>query len=255
MRPLRICVIASSRFPVAEPFAGGLEAHTHALAGELRAPGPPGRPSSPRPGSDPALGALELAVLPFTSSPAARADVAAPPEWWMREHHAYLGLMLAPAAGAHPAGFDLVHNNSLHHLPVAMAGSLDVPVVTTLHTPPLPWLESAVALRRRRAARFIAVSEAMRRQWERSVDAEVVHNGVDTRRWPAGPGRLARGVVGPAGAREGTPRRHRRAARAAGRPRPRRARSLRPRLLRRQEVAPAAAAATRATWATSTSGR
>ena len=32
-RPLRICLIASSRFPVQEPFMGGLEAHTHALAG------------------------------------------------------------------------------------------------------------------------------------------------------------------------------------------------------------------------------
>ena len=29
---MRICLIASSRFPVAEPFAGGLEAHTAALA-------------------------------------------------------------------------------------------------------------------------------------------------------------------------------------------------------------------------------
>ena len=36
---LRICLIASSRFPVREPFAGGLEAHTHALAKELRSRG------------------------------------------------------------------------------------------------------------------------------------------------------------------------------------------------------------------------
>ena len=38
--------------------------------------------------------------------------------------------------------FDIVHNNSLHHLPVAMASMLPVPMVTTLHTPPVPWLES-----------------------------------------------------------------------------------------------------------------
>jgi len=42
--------------------------------------------------------------------------------------------------------FDLVHNNSLHHLPVAMAEALDIPVVTTLHTPPIAWLESAKLL-------------------------------------------------------------------------------------------------------------
>ena len=32
---MRICLIASSRFPIREPFAGGLEAHTFALAEEL----------------------------------------------------------------------------------------------------------------------------------------------------------------------------------------------------------------------------
>ena len=38
----------------------------------------------------------------------------------MREHHAYLRLMLDLArTGARR--FDVVHNNSLHHLPVAMA--------------------------------------------------------------------------------------------------------------------------------------
>ena len=44
--------------------------------------------------------------------------------------------MLGMAGGRH-GPFDVVHNNSLHHLPVAMSSVLDVPVVTTLHTPPL----------------------------------------------------------------------------------------------------------------------
>jgi hypothetical protein len=35
-RPLRICLIASSRSPLAEPFMGSLEAHTHTLARSLR---------------------------------------------------------------------------------------------------------------------------------------------------------------------------------------------------------------------------
>ena len=49
-------------------------------------------------------------------------------------------------AGHDGAGFDVVHNNSLHHLPVAMAPALPMPMLTTLHTPPLPWLESAMRL-------------------------------------------------------------------------------------------------------------
>ena len=91
--PLRICLIASSRFPVAEPFAGGLEAHTHSLASELIRRGHEVTLFA-APGSDPALGVTELGVEPFSSSPAARADVGARPEQWMREHHAYLKLML-----------------------------------------------------------------------------------------------------------------------------------------------------------------
>lgn len=37
-------------------------------------------------------------------------------------------------------GLDVLHNNSLHHLPVAMAAAVSSPVVTTLHVPPTPWL-------------------------------------------------------------------------------------------------------------------
>ena len=132
---LSICLVASSRFPVAEPFMGGLEAHTHALAGVLMQRGH--RVSLfAAPGSDPALGATSLDVAPYTMSDAARADVGAPPEAWMQEHHAYLDLMLGISRGRH-GPFDVVHNNSLHHLPVAMSEVLDVPVVTTLHTPPM----------------------------------------------------------------------------------------------------------------------
>ena len=32
---MRLCVIGPSRFPISEPFAGGLEAHTHALVSAL----------------------------------------------------------------------------------------------------------------------------------------------------------------------------------------------------------------------------
>jgi glycosyltransferase involved in cell wall biosynthesis len=182
---LRICLIASSRFPIREPFAGGLEAHTHALTAELIRRGH--RVSlfaAPR--SDPGLGADELDVAPFTSSETARADVASLPEEWMREHHAYLRLMMDLVRDG-ARRFDLVHNNSLHHLPVAMAEALDVPVVTTLHTPPIAWLESAAHFAPA-SAKFVAVSEQMKRSWLHIVEATTVHNGVDTDLWRLGPG-------------------------------------------------------------------
>ncbi len=184
MRPLRVCLVASSQHPIREPFAGGLESQTHYLARELRRRGHQVSLYA-APGSDPALGAVELDVDPFWPSDAACADVNAPPARWIAEHHAYLALML-DLAGPRGASVDVVHNNSLHHLPVAMARTLPVPVVTTLHTPPLPWLESAFQLSPETPA--VAVSDTCRRMWEPRVRASVVRNGVDTDRWLPGPG-------------------------------------------------------------------
>lgn len=184
-RRLRICLVASAHFPVREPFMGGLEAHTHALALELRRRGHEVSLFA-APGSDPALGAVELPVPRYDASPGARADVGASPEQAMVEHHAYLGLMLGIARGT-VGPFDLVHNNSLHHLPVALSEAIDVPVVTTLHTPPVPWLESAVRFAAP-ASVFVAVSRCTARVWSHALDAEVVHNGIDPALWTPGPG-------------------------------------------------------------------
>ena len=61
----------------------------------------------------------------------------------MDEHHAYLQLMLRLGRTGR-GDFDVIHNHSLHYLPVAMAATVPVPIVCTLHTPPTPWLESAI---------------------------------------------------------------------------------------------------------------
>ena len=181
---MRIGLIASARFPVAEPFAGGLEAHTWSLGTALTARGHDVTVFA-APGSDPALGARELLVHSARISDAARADVSMTPEWWLQEHHAYLSLMLELRG----AGLDLVHNNSLHYLPVAMAATLPAPVVTTLHTPPTPWLESAIQAPERCPVTFAAVSAFTARAWRHVVpNATVVRNGIDVERWREGPG-------------------------------------------------------------------
>lgn len=181
---MRIGIVASARFPVREPFAGGLEAHTWSLAQGLKARGHDVTVFA-APGSDPELGVRELAVRYPIISAAARADVSMSPEWWLQEHHAYLSLMLELA----DADLDVVHNNSLHYLPVAMAASLAAPVVTTLHTPPTPWLESAIQAPARCPVTFAAVSAHTARAWRHVVpDATVVRNGIDVDRWRQGPG-------------------------------------------------------------------
>jgi glycosyltransferase involved in cell wall biosynthesis len=182
---LRIALIASARYPIREPFPGGLEAHTWQLAARLRERGHAVTVFGGA-GSDPELDVQAMAPLPPISADA-RGDVSMPAEWFLAEHHAYLGLMLE--LGGSGRRFDVVHNNSLHYLPVAMAPTLPAPLLTTLHTPPTPWLESAVRLPCAVTRHFAAVSAATAAQWRPAIaGVGVVHNGVDVRAWTAGPG-------------------------------------------------------------------
>ena len=184
-RPLRIALLASARHPIAEPFEGGLEAHTWTLAHALRERGHDVTLFA-GPGSDPALRAHELRVQWPRLGRAARADESMTAPAFMAEHHAYLQVMLTAAKG--DCQFDVVHNNSLHYLPVAMAAASKAPVLTTLHTPPTPWLESAAQLNRRHVT-FVAVSDYTAREWRRAVgQVAIVRNGIDLSRWRLGPG-------------------------------------------------------------------
>ncbi|GAA3486382.1 MULTISPECIES: glycosyltransferase [Streptomyces] len=185
--PLRVALIASVRFPVKEPFAGGLEAHTWTLARALRERGHRVDLFA-APGSDPGLGVRELPVHLPVLSKEARADVSMPDPRWLEEHHAYLRLMLDLAADD-GRRYDVIHNNSLHYLPVAMSPAVRGPMFTTLHTPPTPWLESAMQAHGPHRAVYSAVSLHTASSWHPLVaDARVIRNGVDTRRWRPGPG-------------------------------------------------------------------
>ncbi len=186
-RELKIAVIASSRFPIAEPFAGGLEAHVWQIASMLKRRGHQVSLFA-APGSDPSLGVDEMPLKTLVMSSHARSDVSMSAGLGMDEHHAYLSLMMR-LADPLLAAFDVVHNHSLHYLPVAMAPLLSTPVVSTLHTPPTPWLESAIQVGAPSPVRFVAVSEYTARSWQHVAGiVPVVNNGIDCDRWPAGPG-------------------------------------------------------------------
>lgn len=182
---MRITIIASSQYPIAEPFAGGLERHTYQLAlGLLQRGHDVTVHAAAGSTSELDVEAMcdERCRIDFSS--AALDDPRALPEPFMLAHHAYLHTMLSLG----DRDVDVVQNSSLHYLPVAMAPSVDVPVVTTLHTPPTPWLESALtAGPPGGASTFVSVSEANARAWQHAVRVrEVIHNGVDIDGWPFG---------------------------------------------------------------------
>lgn len=173
---MRIGIIAHLKYAISEPFAGGLEMHTHALAKQLRARGHDVTLFASL-ASDPALGVeaiCEQTSLLETGIEEAN-DVA-----FFREHHAYLRLM----TDLRGRSFDVIHNNSLHYLPVSMADTLSTPMVTTLHTPPFCWLESGVRLHRGRM-HYVAVSDATAGMWGHVARVDrVVSNGIDLAQFP-----------------------------------------------------------------------
>jgi glycosyltransferase involved in cell wall biosynthesis len=189
--PLRIAIIGSSRYPIAEPFAGGLEAHVWSLTQALKARGHDVSLFA-APGSDPTLGATHLSLRTIALSQGARRDVSFSPGLSIDEHHAYLSLMMALVRGpaSEGGGFDVIHNHSLHYLPIAMAPLLTVPLVTTLHTPPTPWLESAIQVGNVGGLlRFVAVSSHTAAVWRDTTGpTPVIHNGISLERWKSGPG-------------------------------------------------------------------
>ncbi|MGF7154749.1 glycosyltransferase [Novosphingobium gossypii] len=173
---MRIAVIAHLKYAIGEPFAGGLEMHTHMLVRSLRARGHDVTLfASTR--SDPTLGLEPICdeTSLLETGIAEANDVA-----FFREHHAYLGLMTELRSRS----FDVIHNNSLHYLPVSMAETMNAPVVTTLHTPPFCWLESGIRLNRGPMT-YVAVSEATAAMWSHVACADhVIPNGIDLSHFP-----------------------------------------------------------------------
>ena len=164
---MKIAVLGHRRFPIARPFAGGIERFTYDIVRGLEQRGCQvtlfAHPESDRD--------LNLSLEPILdTSFCQNADE--------ESHEAYLNIMDYLST----SDFDLVHDNSLNYFPIILEDRLNVPLVTTLHTPPFPRLASAVRYReRKQRGHYISISKFNTQLWELDSDRlETIHNGVDT---------------------------------------------------------------------------
>ena len=179
---MHVAVIAHNRHAVAEPFMGGMEAHTHLLCRELRAAG--------HAVTLLAAGESDDACL----APICPAPYEAELPWDIyrgtRQLEDFQRLAYAAAFEIVRAGrFDVVHNNSLFPALIDWARRDGIPMVTTQHVP--PFARMAEAVRRAEnddAARITFVSESQVPLWfaQKPSNASVVYNGIDCRIWHPG---------------------------------------------------------------------
>lgn len=170
-RPLRIGILTHIKFPIRQPFAGGLEAFTHDVTLGLRARGHAVTLFA-KGGSAPELEAVAVPDEEQCRHPSLSSA-------YVAEHHAYLKVMQK----IDDYGFDVIFNNSLHYVPVTMASVIRTPMLTVLHTPPFFEMINALS-GDRQTGRFSTMSAANARSWRDVVSqCALIPNGIDLQHW------------------------------------------------------------------------
>lgn len=176
---VKIAVLAHIRYPVAQPFRGGMEAHCHALCEGLRRAGHEVVLFAAAGSDDPQLVAICDApyeqVLPWEVH---RGSVALAD--YQRQ-----GFECAWEAITR-GDFDIVHNNSLFPEVIGWAAAAGVPCVTSQHVPPFGMMRDAVtAVAWAGHALFTVTSRHQLTLWDHAAcpNLRVVGNGVDTQFW------------------------------------------------------------------------
>ncbi|MCC9204854.1 glycosyltransferase [Arthrobacter sp. zg-Y769] len=181
---LRIAVLSHLHHPVSSPFLGGLEMHTSLMADEFASRGHDVTLFA-KAGSVSGGRVVEVLAEDFEF----RRGLA--PEEMHRQQQTLDAALGSAIAAVRDGGFDVVVNNSLSLLPYLRLA--DQPMLTILHTPPLPWILDAVEDGRAPLSplhRFVSVSARNTTGWSTHLpDLHVIHNGIRLADWPAGTGR------------------------------------------------------------------
>lgn len=181
---LRIALIGPARYPVREPYAGGLEAFCHTMVAALRELGHEVDLYAAE-GSDGNVNTFELPGVDWGSDAEAATDTTYPEGGKEREDAAFAALRRHLVR----EGYDVVHNNCLNSMIFPGAHSPEpLPMLTTLHCPVVPEMQEAITAAGRAAGRFAAVSRTTANEWRLPTEPVIIPNGVDVGRWVAGPG-------------------------------------------------------------------
>lgn len=170
---MRIGMIAHNKYALGEPMHGGLEAFTYDLMRGLRERGHElivfGVTGSPD----------GMGVLPCLSPSSMIGKDYCENDFRVLAHQEYLRMMLS----IDQYELNVIFNNSLHYVPPTMATSVRTPMLTVLHTPPIPELAEAYAYPNV-GGYLCSPSQANALSWRGLIaDCEIVPNAVDLNLW------------------------------------------------------------------------
>jgi len=174
---MKIAIVAHANHPIVEPYAGGLEMITALLVNALRSAG-----------HEVDLYALESSA--DNLKPVALND---PNFKWEKTDPGNETFNMSVASFYSLAflkikegNYDIVHNNSLHYLPIILGNKLDTPFLTSFHTPVFPEIKYALKALKSQEQYFSAVSQSLCNLYTEYGDCEVVYNGINIDDWEFG---------------------------------------------------------------------
>lgn len=169
---MKIALIAHPRFPIRSPFPGGLEAFVSSLIdfyAEHAEVTVYAHPKSDIPSH------VKFVTFPFDTL----------------SHEKYPDLiendfLLKVMEDILKNNFDVIHNNAISPIPAVWSCKYDIPLLTTLHTPPYSRLKASAELTSLSPnVHYNAVSFSVAEQWQPYISdtIDVIYNGIDLSDW------------------------------------------------------------------------
>jgi glycosyltransferase involved in cell wall biosynthesis len=184
---LRIAIIAHSLYPIAEPYAGGLEMITQLLCDELVAQGHEvllyaHSDSQTQATLIPLLTRAQFEVMVYDNEHDSVGMSREELYQYLVYQHAMHDIITRDERGE----IDVVHNHSLHHIPMMLGQAFGSRFFTTFHTPIFPQLRLALLiLRQGTQTQFTAISGHQQQLFAEFVPSHVVYNGIDVHSFTA----------------------------------------------------------------------
>ncbi len=177
---MKIALLAHNKFPIAQPYAGGLEMITHLLAEKLEQRGHDVDLFALS-GSDPGLNVIPLDECSVKWNSLKRKASKGEIEEGYIDNLMY-SLALSKIS---ETDYDIIHNHSMHHLPLIWGETTDKNILSSFHTPIFEDIHRGLtSIAKPQKQRFTTVSAKLGKIYADYIsDYTVVHNGIEIKNW------------------------------------------------------------------------